>query len=230
MAIPPEIARGLGGAPPRPPRLPRDGPLVIGLTGPIGCGKSAVARLLGELGATVIDADVLARHATAGGTPALPQIRQRFGDAVFAADGTLDRSALGRIVFGDAAALSDLERIVHPHVRRLVDHALRAATDEADPVVAIEAIKLVEGGLAERCDEVWLVECSPRTQRSRLAERDLTAADAEQRLSAQGPDLVDRLVSLLGERPHRRLSSEGTLADTGRRVEDALAEALDRRR
>lgn len=223
MAVPPEIARPLAGAAARPPR---EGPLVIGLTGPIGCGKSAVARILGELGATVIDADVLARAVTGPGGPALPDIRRRFGDAVFSDRETLDRAGLGRIVFGDQAALAELEQIVHPHVRRLVDEALRAALDNADPVVAIEAIKLVEGGLAERCAEVWLVECSVQTQRARLAERGVSGGDAEQRIAAQGADLVERLSARLEHRPQRRLSTEGTLADTRRRVEDALSELV----
>lgn len=226
MALPPEVARRLSVG---EQRARREGRLVIGLTGPIGCGKSAVARMLAELGATVIDADVLARHATAPGTPALPEIRRRFGDAVFAVDGSLDRPALGRVVFADPAALADLEQIVHPHVRRLVDDALRAAADSADAVVAIEAIKLVEGGLAERCDEVWLVDCAPATQRTRLAARGMDASDVEQRIAAQGADLVEHLAAALGERPHRRLSTEGALTDTRERVEAALAAALERR-
>jgi dephospho-CoA kinase len=210
------------GSPPRP--------LVIGLTGPIGCGKSTVARLLADVGATVIDADVLARRATEPGSPALPAIRVRFGDAVFDAAGELDRAALARRVFADPAALAELEQIVHPQVRRLIEAELAAATAEAAPIVAIEAIKLVEGGLAERCDEVWLIECAPAAQRARLAARGATPEDAEQRLSAQGADLVDRLVARLGDQPYRRLSTDGSLEDSHGRVEDALADALTDRR
>jgi dephospho-CoA kinase len=206
----------------------RSAPLVIGLTGPIGCGKSAVAGMLADIGATVIDADVLARRATAPGAPALEAIREHFGDGVVDAAGQLDRSALGRIVFDDPSALADLERIVHPHVRRLVDGALAAAVEAAEPIVAIEAIKLVEGGLAARCAEVWIVECSSPTQRARLAARGMPAADAEQRLAAQGPDLVTRLVERLADRPHRRISTEGSLEETRRRVAEALADALAR--
>jgi dephospho-CoA kinase len=141
---------------------------------------------------------------------------------------TLDRAGLGRIVFADSGALADLERIVHPRVRRLVDQALARAERAGDPVVAIEAIKLVEGGLAERCAEVWLVECAPTSQRERLLGRGMAAQDAEQRVHAQGLDLVDRLESALGDRAHRRLSTEGTLDETRLRVEAALADALDR--
>jgi dephospho-CoA kinase len=204
--------------------------LLIGLVGPMGCGKSTVGRMLGDLGAMVIDADAVAREMTAPGTPALSHIRARFGDQVFAPDGALDRSALAEIVFSDDGALRDLEAIVHPRVREAIDGRLAAASDSAEdgpPIVAIEAIKLVEGGLAERCHEVWLIECGPSTQRLRLAGRGIAAADLERRLASQGVELVARLEASLAGRVHsRRLSTEGTLDDVRERVEDALADAL----
>jgi len=197
-------------------------PFVVGLTGPIGCGKSTVASWLGELGGAVIDADALAREVTAPGQPALNAIRDRFGDGVFESSGALDREALGAIVFPDAAALRDLEAIIHPGVRKLVEERFERATRDGDPFVVVEAIKLVEGGLAERCDEVWLIECSERAQRERLTTRGLDPADIERRLSAQGSDLAERLA------PHatRRLDTSGTRKDVRERVEDALADVL----
>jgi dephospho-CoA kinase len=206
------------------------GPLVIGLTGPIGCGKSNIGRVLGELGGTVIDADVLARATTARGGPALAQIRERFGERVFDANGELDRAALAAIVFGDPAALADLERISHPHVRTLINGQLAVAEREHTPFVVIEAIKLVEGGLADQCDEVWLVECSEATQRARLAHRGTPPDDVERRLTAQGPHLAARLTALLGARAGvRHLSTEGSMNETRTIVEDALADALEAR-
>jgi len=208
-------------------------PLLIGITGPIGCGKSTVSRMLAELGGTVIDADRLARRATEKGRATLPQIRARFGDDVFQPNGELDRAAMAAVVFDDTAALADLERIVHPEVRTLVEEELRAATDDEAPFVVIEAIKLVEGGLSERCDEVWLVECDAATQRARLLARGDPAADAERRIAAQGDDLTDRLASQLSSQPDGsprvvRLSTEGSLDDVRERAEDALADAVDR--
>ena len=197
-------------------------PIVIGLTGPIGCGKSTVASMLGELGGVVIDADALAREVTAPGQPALHAIRERFGDAVFDGSGALDRAALGAVVFTDPLALRDLEAIVHPDVRRLVEERLERARREGDPFVLMEAIKLVEGGLAERCDEVWLIECPPAVQRARLAARGMGAADIERRLAAQGVDLADRLAA----RAHRRIDTSGSGESVRECVQDALAEVL----
>ncbi len=197
-------------------------PFLIGLTGPIGCGKSTVAAMLGELGATIIDADATARAATARGEPTLPAIRARFGEALFGSDGSLDRAALARVVFDDAAALADLEAIVHPEVRRRIEAALEAALEAGTLVVVVEAIKLVEGGLAERCDEVWLVECSESDQHSRLAMRGMQPDEAARRISAQGADLVKRLKA----HATRWIDTSGTPADTHVRVEDALADAL----
>lgn len=204
-----------------------DLPLLIGLSGPIGCGKSIVARVLADLGGTVIDADQLARRATEHGAPALARIRERFGDAVFTPVGSLDRAALADMVFHDAAALRDLEAIVHPDVRRMVDEQLAEAARDRVPFVAIEAIKLVEGGLADRCDEVWLIDCTPDTQRRRLRDRGMDESDVEQRIAAQGEGLTDRLAAqLAGRVPVRRIVNEGSAERTRELVEDALAEAL----
>jgi dephospho-CoA kinase len=197
-------------------------PVIIGLTGPIGCGKSTAGAMLAELGGRFIDADALAREVTGPGQPALRAIRDRFGDAVFERSGVLDRNALGAIVFDDQTALRDLEAVVHPGVRALVDAHLERARRDGDPFVVMEAIKLVEGGLAARCDEVWLIECDADAQRTRLAERGMGPADVERRLAAQGADLAERLAA----HADRRFDSSGTREDLRERIEDALAEVL----
>jgi dephospho-CoA kinase len=195
--------------------------LRIGLIGPIGCGKSTVAAWLGMRGAVVVDADAVARAVTAPGEPAHDAVLARFGDAVRSADGTLDRAALARGVFPDAAALRDLEAIVHPAVRPRILAAIEAADRAGAPAVVIEAIKLVEGGLAALCDEVWLVWCDPATQRARLAGRGMAPADAERRIAAQA-DLVERL------RPHatRVLATNGAPEEAEATTTALLAAAL----
>ena len=193
----------------------------IGVTGPIGCGKSQVARWLGERGAVVVDADVVARDVTAPGTRGHAAILRRFGTPVTSGDGTLDRKALGRLVFADAAALRDLEAIVHPAVRPRILDAITAAEAYGAPAVVIEAIKLVEGGLGGLLDEVWLVTCDPDAQHERLLGRGMGEADAQQRAVAQA-GMVERLTP----EATRVLDTSGSEEETRAVVDAALAEAI----
>ncbi len=212
---------------------PAPRPLRIGLTGPIGCGKSTVAGWLAEMGGRRIDLDVLAREVTVPGAATLPSIRRRFGDGVFAADGSLDRAALAAIVFRDPAALADLERIVHPFVRERLLQELDRSAAAGVPFVVIEAIKLVESGIAAACDLVWIVDCSPEMQRARLAGRGMAPDDAERRIAAQEGDLAGRLVERLASDspgvPVRRLRTDGPEPEVRRVVEEALREVLSGR-
>ena len=138
-----------------------------------------------------------------------------------APDGTLDRAALGRIVFADPAALAGLEAIVHPAVRPRIVEAIDAAERDLAPAVVVEAIKLVEGGLADMCDEVWLVTCDPADQRRRLVGRGMAAADADQRIAAQA-----RLVRRMRSRATRVLDTHGDEAAAEARAAAAFAAAL----
>ncbi len=163
----------------------------IGLTGPIGCGKSTVASWLAERGAVVVDADAIARQVT--DEPAVrASIVTAFGLHVAGPDGGLDRGALAAMVFRDPVALARLEALTHPFVRPRLLAAVAAADAAGAPAVVIEAIKLVEGGFAAACDEVWLVTCDPASQAARLAGRGVAPADAARRVAAQG-DIRARL-------------------------------------
>ena len=170
-------------------------PLRIGLTGPIGCGKSTVAAWLAEEGALVIDADRLARDVTDPGDPSMVLIRDRFGPGVIQEDGSLDRSALAAIVFSDQAALHDLEAILHPAIRDRLVAVVARAEAAGIGLVVVEAIKLVEAGYAVECDEVWVIDCLSETQLERLGGRSTSSDDAERRVAAQGPALAERLIA-----------------------------------
>jgi len=198
----------------------RAGTVRIGVTGPIGCGKSQVARWLEELGARAVDADLVAREVAAPGTPVHDAILARFGAAVTAPDGTVDRAALGRVVFADPPALRDLEALVHPAVRRRILAAIEDAEAAGVAAIVVEAIKLVEGGLAAFCDEVWLVTCDPDAQRRRLAARGTPPAEAEQRMAAQA-GLATRLRPLAT----RVLDTSGGAGETREAVARALTAA-----
>lgn len=156
----------------------------IGLTGGIASGKSTVARKLEQLGAFTIDADVLARDVVALGTEGLKAVVARFGNSVLAADGSLDRSALARVIFADPQARADLNAIIHPLVRERAAE-LEAAAPVGAVVVHVIPL-LVETGQQDRFDAVVVVDTTVEEQLRRLTRRDgLTQTEAEQRVAAQ---------------------------------------------
>jgi dephospho-CoA kinase len=156
----------------------------VGLTGGIGSGKSTVSALLAEHGAVVIDYDLLAREAVEPGMPALAAIVERFGSSILLPDGTLDRPALGAIVFGDDAARRDLEAITHPAIGELAWARDGAAPEGA--VIVHDHPLLVEVGLAGFVDLVVVVDVPEEIQVDRLVRlRGMTEADARARIAAQ---------------------------------------------
>jgi dephospho-CoA kinase len=161
---------------------------VIGLTGGIASGKSTVARILAECGAAVIDADLLAREVVMPGTPAHAAIVAEFGAGILNPDRTIDRKALGNIIFADPDARSRLESITHPAIRRRAEEKLAELRKEGTPVVFYMAPLLIEAGAASRVDEIWVVYSDRETQLDRLMRRDGIGHDeALQRLAAQMP-------------------------------------------
>jgi dephospho-CoA kinase len=164
--------------------------LLVGLTGGIGAGKSTVTDMLARRGAVILDADAFARDAVKTGSEGLRQVIARFGSEVLLPDGELDRAKLASIVFSDREALSALEGIVHPEVRRLIAEGVQANLDTGNVVVLVNPL-LIEMGTHRDCDVVVVVSVSPETQVSRAVSGGMDEADVRARLDAQLP-LEDR--------------------------------------
>jgi dephospho-CoA kinase len=184
----------------------------VGLTGGIGSGKSTVSLLLAEHGAVIIDYDLLAREAVAVGMPALVAIVERFGPGILLPDGTLDRPALGAIVFADEEARRELEAITHPAIGELAWALDASAPDGA--VIVHDHPLLVEVGLTEFVDLVVVVDVPPEVQLDRLVRlRGLTEADVRARIAAQSG------------RDDRRAAADVVIDNSG--SPDELAAAVD---
>jgi dephospho-CoA kinase len=161
----------------------------IALTGRIGSGKSSVARHLHERGAATIDADAIVHALYRGDASLRDALRDRFGDNVFlppCAQGDIDRAALARIAFADPLARADLEALVHPRVRAAHARFLGESRDAGHAIAVLEAIKVVESGGADPCDELWIVTCPPGTATERLAARGMGAEEVARRRAIQG--------------------------------------------
>lgn len=186
------------------------GKYVIGLTGNIGTGKSVVRRMLEHLGAYGIDADALVHRAIAKGAPGYQAVVKAFGTWILGPDEQIDRNRLGRLVFSEPEALVTLEKIVHPLVAQAVDFIVQHATQ---PVIVIEAIKLLESGMAKSCDKVMVTYAPPETQIARLTQnRHMTEAEARQRITAQPPQ--EQKMAAAGV----VIRNIGTFEDTWRQV------------
>ena len=161
------------------------GKTVIGLTGNIGSGKSVVRKMLEQLGAYGIDADALSHRAMLPGAPGYDPVLKKFGSWVLSEAGTINRARLGSIVFNDPFALKELEQILHPFVVEAVDILVKNASH---PVIVIEAIKLIESGMAAECNSLWVTEVTPDVQIKRLiTKRGMRVSEARLRIKAQPP-------------------------------------------
>ena len=196
--------------------------LRIGLTGNIASGKSQVAKMLAERGATLIDADELAREAVEPETQAMRDIVKRWGKDVLKDDGTLDRAALRQIVFADQNELDALNRIVHPGVTRLRDREIAIAKERGDQIVVCVIPLLFERNLVEEFDAIVLVD-APRPLRLErmVATRGIEETDAMNMIASQMPAELKRA------RADYVIENTGSLGDLERDV-DALWSSLQR--
>lgn len=203
--------------------------LTIGLTGGIASGKSVVAKMLQERGLPLIDADVLAREVVAPGQPALQEIVEQFGEHMMLPDGTLNRRALGELVFSDPEARKRLEAITHPRIaelrlqkRKEIEQSLLHSLHK--PIAIVCDIPLLfEAGLQNEVDRVWVVWVPREVQIERLMKREgLSREAAEQRLKAQWPlDEKKKLADVV-------IDNSGTLEETERQVDAALHDLAHR--
>lgn len=189
---------------------------VVGLTGGIASGKSSVARMLAEKGAVVIDADELSRAAVRPGSPALARIVAEFGSGILLPDGNLDRRRMRSAIFGNEEKRRLLEQILHPEIKRLADEGIAAAAASGQRIVFYMAPLLIEAGITDRVDEIWVVTVRPEIQLQRLMERDaISSSDAR--------NIIDSQMSLAEKERHGRvvIDNSGTPEET-RQLVDAV--------
>lgn len=192
---------------------PTSRPLLLGLTGGIGSGKSTVARRLAELGAVVIDADAIARSVTAPGGTAMPAIAQQFGTEFVTTEGALDRDRMRQRVFSDPEAKQRLEAIVHPLVSEETARQTRAALAAHPPVIVFDVPLLTESAhWRERVDRILVVDCTEATQVQRVVAR-----------SALEPAAVERIMAAQATRAQRRAIADWVLLNEGLTLEQLQA-------
>jgi dephospho-CoA kinase len=192
--------------------------LLVGLTGNIASGKSTVAQLFSEHGATIIDADILARRAVEVDTPAYREIVKRWGNEILAPDGKIDRAALRRRVFKDPQQLEELNRLIHPEVTRLRDRLVGEARRRGDRLVVCDIPLLFERHLVDEFERIVLVDAPRPIRLERLVrERGLTETEAMDMIVAQMPAELKRA------RADHIIDNTGTLALLDRRVEEVWA-------
>ena len=195
--------------------------LLVGLTGNIGSGKSTVAQLLSERGATIIDADVLARRAVELGTTAYAAIVERWGTSILAADGLIDRTALRRIVFSEPQELEQLNSIVHPEVERMRAALVELARQRGDRLVVCDIPLLFERRITDDFDRIVLVDAPRPVRLERLVrERGLRETEAMDMIVAQMPAELKRA------RADFVIDNIGTLTQLDQRVTEVWSALL----
>ena len=198
-------------------------PRILGITGNIACGKTAVGQMLLDMGAErYIDADAVVHRLYLSGQPIAVRVAVAFGPRVLATDGNVDRSALGAIVFHDPEAMRRLESIVHPAVGQAIAQELASVSPTG--IAIIDAVKLLEGGSGAFCQSKWMVVCPEEQELARLMARSrVSREEALARLRAQPPVTTERL-ALVDE----VIDNGGSLEETRRQVEAAFERFLKR--
>lgn len=187
---------------------------IIGLTGGIASGKSTVSRILKELGAEVIDADLVAKEIIRPQSPAWKELVAAFGKGILNDDKTINRRKLGQIVFGNPTALAKLNAITHPRIIEKIKDKIREIQNrDEEKIIVIDAPLLIEAGMVPLTDEVWVVVVDPETQLHRLMARDhFTFQEALNRLNAQLP-LAEKM-----KYARRIIDNRGSIEETAREV------------
>jgi len=194
--------------------------IIIGLTGGIGCGKSAVGKALEALGLARLDTDQVAREVVAAGTPGLAEIVSRFGPTILSSDGTLDRAAMGRMVFSEPEKKSSLEQILHPLIRSRVSDFVECCRAEHQHAV-VEVPLLYEKQRQDVFDTIWVVSTTPELQLARLRSRNgWSHEEVKARISSQMP-LAEKVA-----RADTVIENTGTLEDLQERVREAWSQSL----
>lgn len=193
---------------------------IVGLTGNIATGKSAVLRYVVEKGALAIDADKIVHGILDNDQNVQKKVLEKFGNDVAAADGKINRAALGHIVFNDPGKLQQLEEILHPEVRRIV--FAHVDKNPAAKIIFIEAIKLLEGELAAECDQVWVTSCGKLLQMQRLViARGMDEDEAFERIAAQAPQQEKIAKATIV------INTSGSMAQTRTEVDLAWASLIE---
>lgn len=196
----------------------------VGITGGIGTGKSTVCGFLRDLGAEVIDADKVGKQILMPGKAAYFGVVERFGTSVLAEDGTVDRKALGRIIFDDSEARADLDALTHPAIKAEIDAKFAEHAARGDCIVALEAPLLFEAGMEGTVNEVWVVACEPEEQLKRVMNRGFSREEAEARIAAQMP-LQEKI-----RRADRVIVTDGSKEETRAQIAALWQAVCGRRR
>jgi dephospho-CoA kinase len=195
---------------------------ILGLTGGIGSGKSAVADLFAAHGVAVVDTDAVAHALTTPGGAAMPAIRAEFGDGVVGPDGALDRAAMRRIVFADPAARKRLEAILHPMIRSESERRVTAGALHAPYVILMVPLLVESGDYRTRVDRIAVVDCAEATQIARVMSRNKLAREEVERILAAQATRAERLAAA-----DDVIDNDGSLTDLPHRIERLHRQYLD---